>query len=983
MKYLLFFFLFINISFANSENVSRMNALKKVIQKEEYIALAINKYILQTGTIPKTSENILAWGKLEVDDYLGSSFNRTNPITSEDMSVYYDTGSHNFFIRGVVDYIGNTRKTNYDDTLLYIYNFYTSRIFRVNTLAPEDKKEENLLIGSQVIYSNIQKEIVDTLNLISPEVNTIKLDSQACTPGNYYYELKGEKLTLKYCKNDDSITVYQESPIYVEDIDDLQYIKATIGDVAYVSKNGIWYEYYYQGETSPPWIPEYLGSTLSQTEDIENINDLINNYVSDSNDLLFRQDGGCMLVKGDISCWGNNDYKKVGIESYGQVDKTLSPDYVNTPVMLKVQIDDTTKINNVSRNDKNWYNNPYRVKFDKMAMNSTNVCGITAIIEIENSAYKTGGDLYCNGILSSTHFEDVDDEKDITKNSSILKKSIFFAEGKDDLIDDDNDDEIYLQDIVMIEDTAIVLSDEGKIYSFGRNYKGALGIGSDDKFLINNKPVYIDENDENSYPKFEKIFALRDIKGLGAIDEDGVFWIWGERPNGTIYYRPTKLAETITFNKDAIFVSTNEFILKSTGNVFYITTGDDKVEEINSIPNSAISVSAYKDSNDDEFYLYVTDELELLGSDTLLKCMKSNETEACTTNNIKLFNDSITKLNTKSTRDNGEKLANFANVSIFKLDNVITEEFEDFEVISEVERSGWNIYDKTSDGVGLVKSADDNPYDTDTDRVTRTTYPPTAIKTGGGYDDVNRIDPTRILGVIAIGTEYLEKTYDFGNTYANNEIEFEFDFFEIDSWDFEKLNVELNGVNFTDDGFIHDNHQSFEDTNDTGVSIQNLVHIYGTSVTASKYNDEKYHYKLRHKLDEDGKLKVRFSTRLLPSGELGSNQWSRAWQNLNDESWGVDNVHVKVKETNKKFVCAMTGLGSKSQMYCWGNIGRSIPILSTSLYDIGNININKLFITQESEKKNQMSYSPYYSNGKLFLRFPTYIGGFDYGFYFK
>ena len=102
MKYLLFFFLFINISFANSENISRMNALKQVIQKEEYIALAINKYILQTADIPKTSSNILDWEKLEVDDYLGSGFNRTNPITSEDMSVYYDTDSHNFFIRGVV-----------------------------------------------------------------------------------------------------------------------------------------------------------------------------------------------------------------------------------------------------------------------------------------------------------------------------------------------------------------------------------------------------------------------------------------------------------------------------------------------------------------------------------------------------------------------------------------------------------------------------------------------------------------------------------------------------------------------------------------------------------------------------------------------------------------------------------------------------------------------------------------------------------------
>ena len=41
--------------------------------------------------------------------------------------------------------------------------------------------------------------------------NIIKLDSQECIENSYYYELKGEKLTLKYCKSDRSITVYQES----------------------------------------------------------------------------------------------------------------------------------------------------------------------------------------------------------------------------------------------------------------------------------------------------------------------------------------------------------------------------------------------------------------------------------------------------------------------------------------------------------------------------------------------------------------------------------------------------------------------------------------------------------------------------------------------------------------------------------------------------------------------------------------------------
>jgi hypothetical protein len=71
-------------------------------------------------------------------------------------------------------------------------------------------------------------------------------------------------------------------------------------------------------------------------------------------------------------------------------------------------------------------------------------------------------------------------------------------------------------------------------------------------------------------------------------------------------------------------------------------------------------------------------------------------------------------------------------------------------------------------------------------------------------------------------------------------------------------------------------------------------------------------------------------------------------------------------------------------MYCWGNVGRSIPILSTSLYDVAKIStINKLFISQESEKNVQMAFDEYNNNGSLFLEYPTYIGGFDYPFYFK
>ena len=58
------------------------------------------------------------------------------------------------------------------------------------------------------------------------------------------------------------------------------------------------------------------------------------------------------------------------------------------------------------------------------------------------------------------------------------------------------------------------------------------------------------------------VFALRDIKGFGALDDDNHFYIWGERPNGTIYDSPYILSNSSRFYEDSVFVNSKEFILK-------------------------------------------------------------------------------------------------------------------------------------------------------------------------------------------------------------------------------------------------------------------------------------------------------------------------------------------------------------------------------------------------------------------------------------
>ncbi len=962
MKILISILIFVNFAFSTSENVSLMNNIKDIIQKEEYISLAINKYILQTGTIPKKNDDSLDWDKVSTNEYLGTNFNKYNSLTKKDIKVIFDS-KNNAFINGVFE-----AETEYQIEHNYLYNFYINKIFRVNTISPKNSTKTELVKGSQVLYNTIQNEIVKTIN---ENKNKIFLPTQSCEAGNYFYELKNEKLVYKYCKTSDiSIDVYQTAPIYLDNLDDLKYIKVEIGEKAYVKDGISWYEYYYEGNSS--WLPIGTGRTTGQINDDISYEDRILSYIPDAKDLVLRRDGGCMLANGDIFCWGNNSYKKAGIENYGQLDTSLKPDYVNTPVMLKVQIEDETQKN------KKWYNNPYRIKFEKMAMNSTNVCGISPLFNyFDGKQKKFGGDLYCNGQISQLYFENV---SSAISETSILGKNKFFAWGKSDQSDDApasikisadggpvvkdsknielmiTRDEIYLTQIVMVEDTIAVLSDNGKIYTIGKNYNGALGIGSNDKFIIQSTPQEVKSNGVS----FKKIFALRDIATFGAIDSNNNFYIWGERPNGTVYTEPTIVSSSLKFNPDGIFTNSKDFLLKGVNNKFYRTKGNIELSEISSIPSTAISASIY-DKGASELYVYANENMQLQGNNTFLVCKSPSDGNCDSTDNA-VFQTALDELNSLSNTVNGRNFANFANVSIYQLDTVKTDKTENYE---DGKSTGWtgssNNYNSTNKPVAVTKINDNG--------------------------DTTRIAPTSFLGRFSMGTgtgynaghSWIEKTFNLGATYANNEVEFEFDFYEIDTWDYEKFIVTLNDVQVIEDMFVHDNHPRFVDDNDSGQYLQPL----GASGNVYTNGDETYHYKIKTKLDSSGNLKVRFTTRGLTTADKDYYDNAVA-QDINDESWGIDNINIKVKETSKTFLCAMTGIGSASQMYCWGNVGRSIPILSTSLYDVSKIStINKLFISQESDKTTQMSFDNYNNSGNLFLKYPTYIGGFDYPFYFK
>jgi len=1100
-----------------------MNNVKSLIQKEEYISLALNKYILQTGKIPKKSDDTIDWDKLEVEDYLGTNFNKTNPITLKDIVITFDD-KNSAFIKGAIE-----KETDYKEEYNYLYNFYTNKVFRVNTISPKSILPADLEKGTQVLYNNIQKEIA---SVITKNKNSIVLPSQNCNTGEYFYELKNEKLTYKYCKAiGNSIEIYQKTPVYLDNLDDLSYIKVGIGEKAYVKDGNSWYEYYYEGNNT--WIPSGTGRTTSQVNDEITMQERILSYIPDSKDLVIRNNGGCMLANGDIFCWGNNEYKKAGIETFGQLDKTLTPNYVNTPVMLKVQIDNIEVENEtLDLISKRWYNNPYRVKFEKMAMNDKNVCGISPIFDYYESGirYKIGGDLYCNGYLHSDYFY-FNNTGQI--QTSILRKNKIISNGKDDGIYSSS--VIYLKDIVMTDGTFILLSDTGKIYSFGSNLKGSLGINNTDE----NFSTYIPQTLESEVT-FKKIYALRDIKGFGALDENNNFWIWGERPNGKIYYKPTILSNSKKFNEDGIFVNSKEFVLKGVDNKYYRTYDDISMKDLG-IDGSALSVSIY-DYNNQELLIYVDKNMQLQGSSELLTCTNKNF-DSCGTEDKTIFITALSELNSLTNNINNSLYANFSNVSIFegKTNKIVIDYGEDIKDDFEIgtpNSSGWNVN-----------------YIHDGEDVTG--------KFLGRLGD-GRVD-------VGSGSQTVYKTFSLGNSWANKNIKISFDMYEIGTWDGKALNGNKDAFYvYINDKLISRDTYSYDNTKDTriGTDLGVLPNSGGNPI-------QKHEYSYSVTLDSTGSVKLGFGATLsewgihdgvnkyadytvesfginniniskkidnssfsssvyledfeddnhdfwvvpdpVPDNQASSEyatypiydggstitkylgKFNRAWGNyygksdgseevykvfsfgaenankqvtisydfyrigtwrhniwdtidkfytfingngtetystpildyysfreftftrteyldaygnirlgfgtyikdndITKTSWGIDNVKFTLtgnrnnssssstsstQEVSVPNICTMTGIGSSSQMYCWGNVGRSIPILSTSLYDVDKIStINKLFVTQESDVHTQMAFDNFNNSGNLFLKYPTYIGGFDYAFYFK
>ncbi|OCL81750.1 RCC1-like domain-containing protein [Arcobacter porcinus] len=929
-KYIFISLIFISSLLANSSKESIINDVKILITKEERLALAINRYILENLKPPITSDFKLNYEDEEFKKLLGNSFEIfKNPITNKNLQIEYLKNGR-FVIKAMIN-----DDSKYNEKNRFAYNFYIDQNYRVNTQAPLNNSEEEMSKGTFIKYNNLQKDIME-LYLKGEKIQK----TSECKSNGYFWQVVNNELIYKYCNNlNRSITVYQKYPIYLEDSKQRDFLKAEIGDKLY-TKDGLWGEYFF-GIDNDGW------SNINRRNDKKNsdmcLEERILNYIPESKDLAIRKDGGCMLANGDIFCWGDNSYKKAGIENYGQLDETIKPDFINIPVMLK---SDLENLPDIKIKDKKWYNSPYRVKFEKMAMNSKMVCGISPIFESnftlnedeledeicgniqkqkqdtnekDKKLVKSAGNLYCNGDINSNEFL-IENEPTA---KSILRKNLEFDKNKNDLIK--TNDAIFIKDIAMVEDAILLLSDKGDLYTIGKNTNGILGIGSDD-FNLYSKKSKLNINNLAKV-KFVSIASTRDKRVFAAIDDSDNFYIWGETFKGN-FTKPTKISSSIKLSENYLLAQSETFVLRDNkGRFYYLNEDNDLILIPTKDDEKMTSATVYKVGNSWKI-AYVNNEGVLISkeSDSMALSCKNQDGSSCTGNDKKIFDDSLASLNTPSIAVGNKFYAWFKNLSYFSPNVFSKVEKENFE--NEV-LNGWN--GNFHDG--------------------RLNYNYIVPKFLGIFGkNHNNTD----LNISTFdGTQSLSKAYTFSNA-KNSKTTIRVKIYELGTWNSSDFNIFINDK-------LVKNIKFNNSSSDKKIS-------YDSSNTM---NLKEHIFSIDSKFDENGVLKLGFGALLN--------------QNSNIQGFGIASIEFSYEnDSSYPFLCTITGVKGLDQMYCWGNTGRSLPIINTGLYDINEFSsVNRLFVTPKEEFKSQMAFDKFNKDGSLFLQYPTYINSFDYPFKFK
>ena len=490
IKILILLFISLNI-FADDNNQIdslTLTKIKKLVQKEEEIALAYKKYLLEKGVYPSTIATMKTY------NYLPRGFEVINPFGKEIILILDDNATttnkkdDKHKIRGFQT-TDPTLKSN-------LYDYYYSNKLRTHTKAPLGINNSNV----EIILSFKEKFIYEN----QTNITTTKNDAIIATAGKYYLDTNGvlhwyQGGAYKFSVDkdlivDESVALFEADGKTVDDV-----FKSMAGDIIFAGQKIL--------HKKSGSAKEYLGvdenTIIVQNPDI---------VLTTAKGLIqFGKQSGGMIVNGDIYTWGNNANKITGID-LGYSGSTGSNRYPVIAGLVRVK---AKMYDNDSKDgkdftkyyDQNYFSSPNRPKFvDFFSAVFYGTCGIS-----------TKGELYCGGTTGlyftfGNNFTHVDTDT----NGEMLYRSTFF-DGKTNKAK-----KIFANNAIWL-----ILSENGTLYRWGYDTSAFSGNGALSFNNFNRDKNKIPE--EVSSVKFSDITYLLTIghRKMAALSTSGDIYIWG------------------------------------------------------------------------------------------------------------------------------------------------------------------------------------------------------------------------------------------------------------------------------------------------------------------------------------------------------------------------------------------------------------------------------------------------------------------------
>ena len=552
IKVLFAYFFIFNILFADSYVDSlTLTKIKRLVQKEEDIALAYKKYIFERGT-NRFNNTLVTVQKLIDLNYLPKGFNIKNSFGKE--IVIKENHKLETF-------------TDNDLSLKESLDDYFSNKYRSDTKAPlsVNKNDVEIILSADETY---KIEFMDKITTNKAALGTLTgyyLDEKGLLhwydSGNYKYTLSKDLIV------DNSVSILTDEGAISSDF--LQLVKDK--NFMYAGQKIL-----KEGEDS---VEQYLNTN-------KNLVDLNPSKRVGKTLMRFTNFGAAVIINGDIFTWGNlkmtvpigkNTYTN-SLGNYG-IGIPVTNVMINTKSIVYDNIDAT------NFNNKKFYSSPIRPNFIDFFSTDSAVCGVSLI-----------GELYCGGedILENNYIPFTNYTKGSRTNMEYLYRSTFFT-----------GDENKAKSILILDNTYLVLNRkktdtvEGyNIYFWGKdNSKGFAGTGNKTEINIFTPTK---SSSDIRFSDITNTISNTNKKILG-LDTVGNLYIWGLISgnncinNNIDSCKPRKLESELNFS--SIFSGRNFFTVIDTSGNFYRVSTNGEIKSVVSIMKESYA-DIYNETDD-------------------------------------------------------------------------------------------------------------------------------------------------------------------------------------------------------------------------------------------------------------------------------------------------------------------------------------------------------------------------------------------------